>query len=235
MTHPRSWRAFWEYGNGIVGDMCVHMLDAVRWMLGLGWPSRISSAGGIYVQKESRSNITDTQTASFEFDEPKLTVTWQHRTWGTSPDPQYPWALFIHGEKGTLKASTERWDFVPTGKRDAALSGKSVLEPDKYPEEKNERDFEPHAALPNRNHMKNFLEARTTRSKPVADIEQGHISAASCILANIAMQVARTIIVDPGTGKLRGNQPEVSRMLARPYRGDWQHPGGPGSWEPWSA
>src|SRR5436189_518388 len=32
-THPRGWRAFMEYGNGIVGDMCIHMLDMVRWML----------------------------------------------------------------------------------------------------------------------------------------------------------------------------------------------------------
>ena len=34
LVHPRSWRAFMEYGNGIVGDMCVHMLDMVRWQLG---------------------------------------------------------------------------------------------------------------------------------------------------------------------------------------------------------
>ena len=31
--HPRGWRAFMEYSNGIVGDMCVHMLDMVRWLL----------------------------------------------------------------------------------------------------------------------------------------------------------------------------------------------------------
>ena len=35
MVHPRGWRAFMEYGNGIVGDMCIHMLDTVRWMLKL--------------------------------------------------------------------------------------------------------------------------------------------------------------------------------------------------------
>src|SRR5215469_2898255 len=34
LTHPRSWRAFMEYGNGIVGDMCIHMYDAARWLLG---------------------------------------------------------------------------------------------------------------------------------------------------------------------------------------------------------
>ena len=38
LPHERWWRTFMEYGNGIVGDMCVHMFDTVRWMLGLGWP-----------------------------------------------------------------------------------------------------------------------------------------------------------------------------------------------------
>src|SRR6266436_9613275 len=68
LPHKRWWRTFTEYGNGIVGDMCVHMFDTARWMLKLGWPKRISSEGGIYVQKEGKSNITDTQTATFEYD-----------------------------------------------------------------------------------------------------------------------------------------------------------------------
>jgi len=60
IAHPRGWRAFMEYSNGIVGDMCVHMLDMVRWMLDLGWPKRISSSGGILVDKDSKANITET-------------------------------------------------------------------------------------------------------------------------------------------------------------------------------
>ncbi|MCC6861850.1 MAG: hypothetical protein IT158_24980, partial [Bryobacterales bacterium] len=47
LVHPGRWRAFMEYGNGIIGDMCIHMLDMVRWMLDLGWPKSVSSAGGI--------------------------------------------------------------------------------------------------------------------------------------------------------------------------------------------
>ena len=113
LPHRRWWRTFTEYGNGIVGDMCVHMLDTVRWMLGLGWPKRITSSGGIYVQKDGKSNISDTQTATFEYDD--FDAVWQHRTWGTPPDPDYPWALFIYGDKGTLKASTMRADFIPHG------------------------------------------------------------------------------------------------------------------------
>jgi predicted dehydrogenase len=103
LVHPRSWRAFMEYGNGIVGDMCIHMLDTVRWMLDLGWPKSVSSNGGILIQKQSKANITDTQTATFDFGD--FPVVWQHRTYGTPPDPKYPWGLTIYGEKGTLKAS----------------------------------------------------------------------------------------------------------------------------------
>src|SRR5437667_9082320 len=68
LVHPRRWRAFMEYGNGIMGDMCIHMFDMVRWMLDLGWPKRISSSGGILVQ-HSKANIADTQLATFEYDD----------------------------------------------------------------------------------------------------------------------------------------------------------------------
>ncbi|HEV3144908.1 MAG TPA: Gfo/Idh/MocA family oxidoreductase, partial [Gemmataceae bacterium] len=54
VPHRRWWRAFMEYGNGIMGDMCIHMLDMVRWLLDLGWPQHISSAGGILVQKNGK-------------------------------------------------------------------------------------------------------------------------------------------------------------------------------------
>src|SRR5450759_1445613 len=57
-VHPRRWRAFMEYGNGIVGDMCVHMLDMVRWMMDLGWPKTVASSGGILVDKASKANIS---------------------------------------------------------------------------------------------------------------------------------------------------------------------------------
>ena len=86
LVHPRSWRAFMEYGNGIVGDMCVHMLDMVRWMMDLGMPRRISSSGGILVDKASKANITDSQTATFDFG--NLQVVWTHRSYGDAPDPE---------------------------------------------------------------------------------------------------------------------------------------------------
>ncbi len=221
LPHKRWWRTFKEYGNGIVGDMCVHMLDTARWMLGLGWPKRVSSAGGIYVQRDGKSNISDTQEATFEYDDYNLV--WQHRTWGTPPDPDYPWALFIYGEKGTLKASTMRADFIPLDKSARPMHFECYYEREKYPEDVTEADIELNAAPATRRHMLDFLAAIEKRGRPIADIEQGHISTASCILANLSMELGRPLRYDPKKRIVIGDQ-EATRRLQRPYRAPWHHP-----------
>ncbi|MBT1703671.1 Gfo/Idh/MocA family protein [Chryseosolibacter indicus] len=219
LPHGR-WRSFTEYGNGIVGDMCVHMFDAARWLLNLGWPKRITSTGGIYVQKESSSDISDTQTAVFEYDE--LNCVWQHRTWGTPADPEYPWALKIYGDKGTLALSTMKYDFVPDG--DGNKIHKDVLyEKEKYPEDLKEERIELQAAPATRAHMLNFLKAIEDKGRPVADIEEGHISTASCILANLSMKLGRPLVYDPKTKQVVGDA-EATALLKRSYRGPWEHP-----------
>ncbi|MHB0960208.1 MAG: Gfo/Idh/MocA family protein [Pirellulaceae bacterium] len=220
LPHRRWWRTFTEYGNGIVGDMCVHMLDTVRWMLGLGWPHRISSSGGIFVQKEGKSNIADTQTATFEYDD--LSLVWQHRTWGDAPDPDYPWALTLYGDKGTLKASVTQYDFIPHG-QGKAIHKDCVFEREQFPEDVTEKDIELHAAPATRRHMLDFLAAIENRSRPVADIEEGHISTASCILANVAMERGRPLVYDPVRHEIPGDK-QATRMLRRSYRPPWQRP-----------
>jgi predicted dehydrogenase len=221
LVHPRRWRLFTEYGNGIVGDMCIHMLDMVRWMLELGWPKRVSSSGGIFVQTDGSANVPDTQNATFEFDD--FNVAWTHRTWGSPPDPQYPWAAVFYGDKGTLKASVNRYDFTPAGKTEPTLHGEPLMELDRFPEDKTEKDIELHVASANRRHQQDFLRAIATRGRPVADIEQGHISTASCILANMAMQLGRTLAWDAASQRVIGDD-EANQLLQRPYRKPWIHP-----------
>jgi len=220
-VHPRRWRAFMEYGNGIVGDMCIHMFDMVRWLLDLGWPRRIDSSGGILVDKKSKANITDTQTATFDFGD--LPVVWQHRTWGAANDPEYPWGATLYGDKGTLKMDVHHYGFTPLGRKEPTLTGKALYEYDKYPEDRTEKDLERHVASAVRVHMRDFLHAIATRGKPVADIEQGHISTASCILANLSQQLGRSLVYDPDKHVVRGDE-EATKRLTRPYRKPWLHP-----------
>ena len=223
IIHQRGWRSFMEYGNGIVGDMCIHMLDTVRWMLDLGWPTQVSSSGGILVDKAAKANISDTQTATFDFKD--LQVVWQHRTWGHSPDPDYPWAAFLYGDKGTLRLSVNSYDFIPQQRGADAVHQDVVMELDQYPEDQTEKDLERHVAPAIRGHMVDFLNAIASRGKPVADIEQGHISTASCILANMSMELGRALSWDAQKGEILKDA-EANQKLARAYRSPWNHPFG---------
>jgi len=220
LPHGGWWRSFMEYGNGITGDMCVHMFDTVRWMLNLKWPKKISATGGIFVQKEGKSNIADTQTAIFEYDE--LNCIWQHRTWGTPADPEYPWSFIIYGEKGTLKGSTMKYEFIPSGKGERILKD-VVYEKEEFPEDLNEPRIELNAAPATRRHMQNLLCAIEKDQLPVADILEGHISSASCILANISMKLNRAVQYDP-IKKICVDDSQATEMLARSYRAPWKHP-----------
>ena len=220
LVHPRGWRAFMEYSNGIVGDMCIHMLDMVRWMLDLGAPTAVSSAGGILVQRGSKANTTDTQTVTYTFGE--LPVVWTHRTWGPPPDPDYPWGATIYGEKGTLKASVMRWDFKPNGEG-SPLHEDVTYELDQYPEDRTEKDLERHVAPAIRAHMTDLLACTASRGRPVADIEEGYISSAACILGNISQQLGRSLAWDAAKGVVKSDE-EANRLLRRPYRAPWVHP-----------
>jgi predicted dehydrogenase len=220
LVHPGRWRSFMEYSNGIIGDMGVHMFDMVRWMLGLGWPQRIASSGGILVEKESKANTPDTQIATFDYGD--LVAVWQHRSWGESVDPKYPWGATLHGDKGTLKLGVFGYDFTAAGRAEPVHQDVRY-ELDQYPEDRTEPRLERHVAPAVRGQMRDFLAAIASRGRPLADIEEGHISSSSCILANIAMRLGRTLTWDARRQQVVGDD-EANRLLRRPYRGPWVHP-----------
>ena len=71
--------------------------------------------------------------------------------------------------------------------------------------------------------MLNFLAAIEENKRPVSDIEDGHISTASCILANHSMELGRPLVYDPIKKKVVGDK-EATRLLERAYRKPWEHP-----------
>jgi predicted dehydrogenase len=223
IKEDRGWRAFMEYGSGPIGNLGVHMLDKVRWLLGLGWPESISSSGGIYVQKASFSNLSDTQRSVFRY--PNLDISWEHRLWGGSPIPARHWsdqwgARFI-GENGTLNVTMLEYVFTPAkgGPREGVhmLSKTGDLENIDF-----SKDGQAYYETENR-HVLDFMQARANRSRPVADIEEGHISSACCELANLSQQLGRPLAYDPKSRTVPGDA-EATRLLARTYRAPWIHP-----------
>ena len=72
-------------------------------------------------------------------------------------------------------------------------------------------------------HVLDFMKAREDRSRPISDIEEGHISSACCEIANVSQVLGRPIAYDPKTRTVPGHA-EATRLLARPYRAPWIHP-----------
>ena len=114
LVHPRGWRAFMEYGNGIVGDMCIHMLDMVRWMLDLGWPHAGQLVGRHPRGEGQQGEHHRHADGDVRLRRPARGLDPPHRG-ASAPDPKYPWGATIYGDKGTLKASVMSYDFVPEG------------------------------------------------------------------------------------------------------------------------
>jgi hypothetical protein len=113
-------------------------------------------------------------------------------------------------------------DFVPYGEGEP-IHFDVLYEKEEYPEDLEEKDNELNAAPATRRHMLDWLAAVDQGSKPVADVLNGHISTASCILANLSMEAGRPLVYDPAQ-RIVVDDPEVTSMLQRDYRGPWEHP-----------
>ena len=219
--HPRSWRDCREFSNGQTGDLCVHFFDLMRYFFDLGWPRRVAATGGSLMRpSDSNVNVHDTQNALFDYD--GLQMVWTQKNWGMNPDKDYPWGATIYGEKGTLKLSVWRYDYIPNDGGET-IRRDSVDESDQYPEDLVHKETEVFAAPGNRRQLLDFVRSRQQGKRPVADIHEGHISSASCILANLSMELGRELRWDGETEQVIGD-PEANRRLARKYRGDWVHP-----------
>jgi predicted dehydrogenase len=219
--HPVNWRAFREFGNGYIADLGVHFVDTVRWMLGLGWPKRVSSVGGTFVDKGSISTVADTQTAQFEYD--NLLLSWTDREWSLKPPtPAGSWGAKLYGSKGTLSLGSVNYLFEPF--EGSPVSGDLSEEIAKFPHDKDLLRSDRQLVPLTRPNMRDFIAAIEAGRKPVADVEEGYISTSSVILANMSLDLGRPIKWD---GKAVIGDAEAEKRLMRPYRAPWVHPAMP--------
>ena len=77
--HPFSperyygWRNYWEYGNGMSGDLLSNELDMVNTVLDLGIPQSAIATGGIYGHRDGRQ-VPDVFQAAFEYPDRELSL-----------------------------------------------------------------------------------------------------------------------------------------------------------------
>ena len=62
---PKSWRGFFDFGNGQLGDWSCHTLDAPFWALNLGMPSSVF--GNVPDPRTKENFVADKSTVEFTF------------------------------------------------------------------------------------------------------------------------------------------------------------------------
>jgi predicted dehydrogenase len=75
---PRTWRSFYDYGNGQLGDWCCHTLDAPFWALDLGLPHAVT--GVLKGMAEDQSHVPEESAVTWQFGsrgkKAPVTMTW---------------------------------------------------------------------------------------------------------------------------------------------------------------
>jgi predicted dehydrogenase len=206
-----NWHWFWHWGTGEALNNGTHMLDMMRWGLGVKYPTRVSSSGGRFHFKDDWET-PDTQVIALDFAE-NVSMVWEGRSCsGRTIDGSSAGVIF-HGEKGSL-----------------LIDGNSYVVQDL--DEKVIKEVKESKAIDPRNtvnptegldavHIRNFLEAVRGSARLNAEIEEGHRSTLLCQLGNIAQRAGRSLKLNPQNGHILEDQ-AAQLFWSRSYERGWE-------------
>lgn len=165
-----DWHWLYEYGNGDLGNQGVHEMDKARWGLGdPGLPASVVSVGGRFGYLDD-GETANTQLAMMDYPELKAHVLFEVRGLTTKDYRGTKVGNIFVGEKGYVVCPSYSSGIVydADGKKLQEFKGGG-----------------------DESHFANFIKA--VRSRKVSDlncdIEQGHLSATLCHLANISYRL----------------------------------------------
>ncbi len=210
--HPLTWRSFWDFGCGMMGDRGAHTLDAVVAALKLGPPKSVEATScGNTPEVHPLSAIV---TFRFPAREglPPLKLTWYEGTRAPRPDEledgrhvPAEGGIFIKGSQGTIMAG---------------VYGGS---PRIIPETRMKEVKLPPKTLPRfkGTHEQNWVRACKTGTPAGADFAYSGPLTETCLLGNIAKRVDGRIVWDAENLKIT-NLPSANQWLRTEYRPGWE-------------
>lgn len=209
--HPRTWRCWWDFGCGMMGDRGAHTLDPVCTALKLCPPTSIeaTSCGNTPEVHPLSAIVTFKFPARESF--PPLKLTWYEGTRPPRPDDledgrQWPaeGGVLFKGSKGTI------------------MAGVYSNSPRLIPEKKMQEAKLPPKSIPRvkGTHESDWVRACKTGGVAGADFAYSGPLTEICLLGNIAKRVDARILWDPAALKI-SNLPEANRYVRTEYRKGW--------------
>jgi predicted dehydrogenase len=206
-----SWRWWYDFGVGDIGNDGVHDIDIARWGLGVDThPTRIAALGGKYFFDDDQQ-WPDTQYCIFEYPSANGSLgarqlIFEQRIWSPYVQETHENGNAFYGTKGMMVlGKKDGWKVTLAGNKPGpSMSGTFSLPA----------------------HHQNFIECIRTGKEPHADIQIGHTTATLCHLGNIATRVGRAIRFDAVREEVL-DDPDAAKFVRRTYRpGHWAVPKG---------
>jgi predicted dehydrogenase len=211
------WRCFRDYGEGLPGDLYVHMLTGIHFIAGITAPPlRAASMGGLLRWTENRE-APDLIWTLFEYPNFRLSLR-------CNLNNESPYVARYFGTKGTLEIKNDVLTFTPQN-TEPQPEGYSILGwPEKLRNQYLEEWHKEHpAALPGKHtliesaesfqappdydyqvdHMNNFMESVRTRQPSVEDAVYGKNTAIACHMANYSYFNKTIAVWDEGARKIQ--------------------------------
>jgi predicted dehydrogenase len=106
-----TWRWYWEYGNGLMTDWGVHLIDYILYGMNKSIPESVMAIGGKYAFPDDDMVTPDTMTAVYDFKD--FTMIWEHTIGIGLGNWSRPHGMAYTGENGTLVLDRNGWEVIP--------------------------------------------------------------------------------------------------------------------------
>jgi predicted dehydrogenase len=206
-----NWHWFWHWGTGEALNNGTHMLDMMRWGLGVEFPVRVGSSGGRFHFKDDWET-PDTQVITLDFAE-NVSMMWEGRSCSGRTIDGVGAGVIFHGENGSLLIDGNSYKVQD-------LDEKVVREVKDAVTVDPRNTVDPAGGL-DAVHVRNFLDSIRGTARLNAEIREGHVSTLLCQLGNIAYRTRRSLNVDGRSGHVVGDQ-EAAQNWGRAYEKGWE-------------
>lgn len=205
--HPKGFRNFLDYANGMLGDWGIHWMDQILWWTEEKYPRKIFSSAARHIKQDS-TDAPDTQVVNFEFE--SFTATWEHRQYAGNAAEKSNIGCYFYGTEGTFHMGwLDGWTFYPSNKNKPVIHEAPQLH---KPDDQNIKEL-----------WANFMESIASKKLPVSDIEIGQRSTNMSLLGMLSCKLGRSVEWDGDKGIVPGDD-AANALLQRAYRGLWEYP-----------
>jgi len=210
--HPSTWRAWWDFGCGMMGDRGAHTLDPVYRALKLTAPTSVdASSTGLNPETHPVASIVTYQFPARE-SLPPVKLTWYDGLRPPRPEELEQGRTMGNPEGGALFKGTK-------GKLMCGVYGEG---PRLIPESLMKEYKRPPKTLPRvqGSHEQDWARHCKAGTQPSASFAYSGPLIEMCLLGNVARRLDTRIEWDSANLKVT-NVPDAQKLIRTPYREGW--------------